>query len=230
VIEITAFEKEGFVITGPLFSSQQVEQIIALLDQQKQDAEGPRRGGIRDVLDNLPAMRDIARDASIREIVEQVLGPKALVVRATLFDKTETSNWKVPWHQDITIAVADRHDTAGYGPWSIKAGVTHVQPPSHVLERMITIRIHLDDCPASNGALRVMPGTHKLGRLNQNEVDPYVDESKAIFCEAKAGEALVMRPLLLHASSASQSPAHRRVLHFDFGIGTLDGGLQWHMH
>jgi len=217
------------VITAPLFSLEEVRQLIALFEEQKQDDEGPRRGGLRDVLDNLPALRSTSNHTAIRAIVDQVLGENAFVVRATLFDKTEASNWKVPWHQDVTIAVTERHDATGYGPWSSKAGVTHVQPPSEVLERMVTVRIHLDACPASNGALRVMPRTHRLGKLNQNEVGPYINETHSICCEAAIGESLVMRPLLLHASSAAEHPGHRRVLHFDYAIGNLAAGLEWRM-
>jgi ectoine hydroxylase-related dioxygenase (phytanoyl-CoA dioxygenase family) len=229
MIDIAQFEKEGFAITAPLFSLEEVQQLITLLEQQKLQDEGPRRGGLRDVLDNLPALRTMADHAAIRAVMNQVLGKDAFVVRATLFDKTEASNWKVPWHQDVTIAVTGRSEVPGYGPWSNKAGVMHVQPPSEVLERMVTVRVHLDDCPASNGALRVMPGTHRLGKLNQNEVSPYVEEERSICCAAAAGEALVMRPLLLHASSAAEHPGHRRVLHFDYAVGDLADGLEWRM-
>jgi ectoine hydroxylase-related dioxygenase (phytanoyl-CoA dioxygenase family) len=125
------------------------------------------------------------------------------------------------------MAVRERRDVPGYGPWSTKAGVTHVQPPTAVLERMVTVRIHIDPCPASNGALRVVPGTHALGRLNQNLVEPHIEESRAVCCEADSGDALVMRPLLLHSSSSSLNAGHRRVLHFDYAVGDLGGGLEW---
>ena len=36
-----------------------------------------------------------------------------------------------------------------------------------------------------------------------------------------------MRPLLLHASSASQSPRHRRVIHLEYAADPLPGGLVW---
>jgi ectoine hydroxylase-related dioxygenase (phytanoyl-CoA dioxygenase family) len=229
MFDLQHFETEGFAITSPLFSSTETQQIISLLEQQRPPDEGPRRGGIRDVLDTLPAMRDLADHHPVRSIVDQILGPEAFVVRSTLFDKTETSNWKVPWHQDVTIAVQERRDTKGYGPWSTKSGVVHVQPPTSVLARMATIRIHLDPCPATNGALRVMPGTHQLGRLNQNHVEAHIDETRTVTCEAQAGEALIMRPLLLHASSPSVVPGHRRVLHFDFATGELANGLIWRM-
>jgi hypothetical protein len=41
------------------------------------------------------------------------------------------------------------------------------------------------------------------------------------------GGVLLMRPLLLHASSASQVPRHRRVLHIEWAAQELPGGLQW---
>lgn len=224
--DLEALESDGFAITQPLLSAGEIGHL--LLIEQAVDPD-PRRGGVRDVMDSVPALRAVAEYPAIRGIVGKVLGPEAFVVRATLFDKTGSANWKVPWHQDVTVAVRDRKDVDGYSPWSIKNGVLHVQSPSHVLERMVTVRVHLDDCPASNGPLRVMRGTHRLGRLNQNNVDGFIDESTAVCCEVAAGAALIMRPLLLHASSASATPSHRRVLHFDFAAGELDGGLRWRM-
>jgi hypothetical protein len=81
------------------------------------------------------------------------------------------ANWKVPWHQDVTIAVQERVEAEGFGPWSIKADVLHVQPPGEVLEHMISVRLHLDNCGEKNGALRVIPGSHLQGRIPEEE-DP----------------------------------------------------------
>lgn len=221
------FESAGFTMVPALLSAVEVQLLISAIEERTGTERG--RGGVRDVLDHMPELRAVALHPKVRAIVESVLGCDAFLVRSILFDKTEASNWKVPWHQDITIAVYERRDSEGYGPWSTKAGVLHVQPPTDVLERMVTIRIHLDACPAANGALRVMEGSHRLGRINQNYAERHVDESSAITCEAQVGEALVMRPLLLHASSPSAHPGHRRVLHFDFAIGELANGLTWHM-
>ncbi len=222
---LAAFESEGFALIPSLLSSAEIAELLSLLEANLTPEQG--RAGVRDVMDALPALRAIASHEGVRFIVDGVLGPEALVVRATLFDKTDAANWKVPWHQDLTIAVQERRDTAGYGPWSVKAGIQHVQPPTAVLNRMLTVRLHLDPCPASNGALRVMPGTHHLGRLDQNHIARFVSEDLATTCEAQPGDALVMRPLLLHASSQSLTPAHRRVLHFDFAAGELANGLAW---
>jgi len=227
VIDLEQFERDGFFITPSLLSPEEIAHLITIIESNT--TPDPKRGGIRDIMHCVPELRAIADHQAVREIVSQVLGTQAFVVRSTLFDKTPTANWKVPWHQDVTIAVAERHDVEGYGPWSIKEAVVHVQPPTEVLQRMVTVRVHLDPCPATNGALRVMPGTQNLGRIDQNDARAYLRENDMVCCQASPGEALVMRPLLLHASSASIDPAHRRVLHFDFATGRLDGGLQWQM-
>lgn len=218
------FEQQGFAITQPLLSSGELAALIALIEQQPYDS---KRGGMRDPLDRIPQLRALAEDPRIRSLVDPILGSDAFIVRATLFDKTPDANWKVPWHQDLTIAVTERREIEGYGPWSTKEGVLHVQPPTQVLANMLTVRVHLDACPANNGALHVIPGSHHLGRINQNTVEAHIDEQVAVTCEVPAGAALVMRPLLLHASSASTTPAHRRVLHLDFANGPLTDDLLW---
>ena len=223
--DLAAFDREGFAMWPSLLSSNEVAALISSLEESI--VPGSHRGGVRDVMDAVPALQAVAAHGSVRLPVEAVLGPDAFPVRSTLFDKTGAANWKVPWHQDVTIAVQERHDAEGYGPWSVKSGVQHVQPPTSVLNRMVTVRIHLDPCPAENGALRVLPGTHHLGRLDQNHVAPFVNEELAVTCEAHAGDALIMRPLVLHASAQSLSPAHRRVLHFDFATGDLANSLAW---
>jgi ectoine hydroxylase-related dioxygenase (phytanoyl-CoA dioxygenase family) len=227
MIDLEQFEREGFVMTPSLLSSDEIAHLISLVEDNV--SSDRKRGGVRDIMHRVPELRAVADNAKVRELVEQVLGSRAFVVRTTLFAKTGGANWKVPWHQDVTIAIKERRDIAGYGPWSIKEDVTHVQPPVEVLERMVTVRVHLDDCPASNGALRIMPGTHKLGKLNQNHVEEHIHEPRAVYCEARSGEALIMRPLLLHASSAAAFPGHRRILHFDYAASSLSEGLEWHM-
>jgi hypothetical protein len=141
--------QDGFFMVEGLLAEAAVEQLIAFVEQNM--GSNGRRGGVRNLLD-VATMRDLAESSSIREQAEAVLGRSARVVRGILFDKTENANWKVPWHQDVTIAVNRRVEAAGFGPWSVKDGVLHVQPPAAVLDEMVSIRLHLDECPAENGA------------------------------------------------------------------------------
>ena len=104
---------------------------------------------------------------------------------------------------------------------------------SHLLmycKKMLSVRIHLDDCPATNGALRVIPGSHLEGKLDESIIVDKVQEREAVTCEISAGGALVMRPLLLHSSSASETPQHRRVVHLDYANVSLPEGLGWFEH
>ncbi len=223
---------DGFAIVEDVLSE---DQVVGLIDAIA-SACGPdalrRRGGDvfggRDLFTACPAVGSIARHPAVMELVASVLGPRARAVRAIYFDKTPEANWAVAWHQDRTIAVRERIAVDGYGPWSVKAGLPHVEPPVSVLERMLTIRLHLDDCPPENGALMVVPGSHRRGRITGDEATRLAEIGPIKVCPVGKGGAMMMRPLLLHASRKSVKPGHRRVLSLDYCDAHLPAGLEWH--
>jgi ectoine hydroxylase-related dioxygenase (phytanoyl-CoA dioxygenase family) len=172
-------------------------------------------------------VRELADSPAIRDLITLILGRSFRPVRGILFDKIPNANWKVPWHQDLTIAVQERMESEGFGPWSMKADVLHVQPPAAVLENMISVRLHLDNCDAENGALRVIPGSHLLGRIAEARIEGIRKNTEDQVCVVGAGGALLMRPLLLHASSQARVPGHRRVIHLDFASAQLPLGMKW---
>ena len=102
----------------------------------------------------------------------------------------------------------------------------HVQPPAEVLEHMVSVRFHLDDCGEENGALRDIPGSHLRGRIPEEDI-PAMRETPEVVCAVAVGGALLMRPLLLHASSPSRVPGHRRVVHLDYASVQLPNGMRW---
>ena len=222
---MNTFEASGFVLVHDLISRDELLRLHAEVDRLL--AESTHRGGVRNILDKSPYLHALATSGPPSRAVEILLGPGARPTKLTIFDKTPHANWKVPWHQDLTITDQERHDVPGFGPWTIKDGVPHVQPPVAILEQVIALRLHLDDTPAENGALRVLPGTHKLGRLSDQKVASLRRETQEVVCEVPAGGAMLMSPLLLHASSASDAPSRRRVLHFEFSAALLPGGLEW---
>lgn len=227
-------ERDGFALVPNVLDPAAVRALLAALDDAGGDAPGGvgvrRRASVyamRNLLD-LPAVREVAQSPAVRALAECVTGPGAFAVRGILFDKTPDANWKVAWHQDLTIAVRGRREVEGFGPWSEKAGVASVQPPASVLERMITVRLHLDDCFAENGPVNVIPGSHRHGRLSAAGIERLRAGTAPVSTCIARGGALVMRPLLLHASSPATSPAHRRVVHLDFAVDALPDGLEWH--
>jgi len=223
-------ERDGFAISTGVLDDPAIHALIGALSEVSAGAGVRQRESvyaIRSLLDAVPDAAALARSPAVRALVEPFLGPGCFAVRGILFDKTPDANWNVTWHQDLSISVRDRRDVPGFGPWSEKAGVIHVQPPAAILERMLTVRLHLDDCDAGNGPLQVLPGTHRGGRLSAGEIQQKRQDCPATICPVPAGGALLMRPLLLHASSASQSPRHRRVIHLEFAADALPGGLSW---
>jgi ectoine hydroxylase-related dioxygenase (phytanoyl-CoA dioxygenase family) len=217
-------EIDGHAIVPDVLNAGRVRILASALSEKATATAG--RGGRRNLLDE-PAVRELAYSDEIRRLVIPILGEDAFVVRGILFDKTDGANWKVPWHQDVTIAVKSRVEVEGFGPWSTKQGVLHVQPPVYVLQKMLSVRIHLDDCPATNGALRVIPESHRNGKLAETAIADMIQGCEAVTCEVGAGGALLM---LIHSSSASETPAHRRVVHLDYANISLPDGLSWFEH
>lgn len=161
------FQDDGFAIVGAGLASAALFELGTLLDT--------KHPGERNLLD-LPAIRQLARSEAIRNLARPVLGDDCFAVRGILFNKTQDANWKVVWHQDCVIAVAARRDIPGWGPWSIKAGVNHVRPSADIVSRMLAVRIHLDDCGAVNGPLRVVPGSHQHGFLSDRQDSGLAEE------------------------------------------------------
>ena len=215
----------GFTVVDRLVDSDVLSALRAEADRLLDGAVG--RGGARNVLGKSKLFRELATNGSPATVAASILGSGSRPTKLTVFDKTPNANWKVPWHQDLTIAVASRQDLAGFGPWSIKDGVVHVQPPVEILQQVLAIRLHLDDTPASNGALRVLPGTHRLGRIAERRIAAIRKATAEVTCPVSAGGAMLMSPLLLHASSPSAVPARRRVLHFEYSASPLPGNLAW---
>lgn len=147
----------------------------------------------------------------------------AVAIQAIAFDKTPTANWKVTWHQDVMFPFAQRASLPGYDIACVKDGVDYARPPTSALSSLLAVRLHLDDCDERNGPLRVAPGTHQLGVLRSTDIAVAFTRHGEVACLAREGEALLMSPLLLHASSTAIEPRHRRVLHLVYHMGaTMD--------
>jgi phytanoyl-CoA dioxygenase PhyH len=186
----------------------------------------PDQAGIR--LQGNPTLRPfLLPTGSIGRIAASVLDLRCQPVRAILFDKTPATNWSLAWHQDRVIAVAERTEVAGFGPWTVKDGLLHVSPPFEVLAGMVTLRVHLDPVPATNAPLLVAPGSHRLGRIPAAEVPDVVRRCGTLACLADAGDIWMYATPILHASEAAAEPARRRVLQVDYAAGELPGGLKW---
>lgn len=200
----------GFAITSGVFHPNELAEIATLLDSTNRS-----RAGRRHLLSQDP-VRALANDPRMLALAAEAIGPSAAPFKATLFDKSANSNWLVVWHQDIALPIRARGEAAGWGPWSIKGGQLYAHAPAAALEQVVALRVHLDDSTSRNGPLRVLPGTHALGRLSEQRIRELAREVSSVECTVGAGGVVTMRPLIVHASSKSRSPAPRRVLHVEY--------------
>jgi len=183
------------------------------------------RAGVRHAM-KFATVAAMARSSPLLGIAQQILGSSAFPFRATLFDKSPTANWLVVWHQDTALPLRERHETPGWGPWSMKDGVVYAHAPANTLSQVLALRLHLDASTAENGPLRVLPETHTLGVLSDEELHKLSTRLAAIDCFVSRGGVLAMRPLIVHASSKSQSQAPRRVLHIEYAASPSIDGLE----
>jgi ectoine hydroxylase-related dioxygenase (phytanoyl-CoA dioxygenase family) len=227
---LSRFDKEGFQIVTSVIAGDECDLLAAELTplfEAQQKSAGSKIGGIRNLLRTNERVQQLAGSRKIISILEEAIGLRPFPVRAIFFDKNPDANWLVPWHQDLAVAVAARVDASGFTGWSIKDGVPHVHPPPEILEGMITLRLHLDDCGGENGALKIIAGSHRLGKLDAVEISNCAKSSEPVTCDLLKGDILLMRPLLLHASLPAKNPSHRRVLHIEYATRQLPDGLKW---
>lgn len=224
--------KNGYFILPNVLDEGMIADLIGELSSLKFSSAVSQRGdsiyGVRNLINLSPVTGNFFQSSTVRNIVENFLGKDARMVRAIYFNKTENANWKVPWHQDLTIAVREKINISGFAPWTKKADIWHVQPPVDILKNMVALRFHLDDADESNGALKVITGSHLAGRLTAKEIMRIRLANETAVCRVKKGDCLIMRPLLLHSSSKGSAPTQRRIVHLEFAADGLPGGLEWH--
>jgi hypothetical protein len=185
----------------------------------------PAQAGVR--LHGIPALSRVLATGPLHNLAASHLGPDPRPVRAVLFDKSPGTNWALGWHQDRTIAVRERHDVPGFERWSTKAGIQHVEPPFDLLERMVTIRIHLDPVPDDNAPLLIALGSHRLGKVADHEAEAKALTGETYACLAERGDVWAYATPILHASGAAAGHRHRRVLQIDWSADTLPAPLSW---
>lgn len=212
-LDLAAFRRDGALKLPRLFDDAALARLRSL------EVRGPG-ARLQDAV--LPALIAPATAAA-----SVLLDGEAFAVRAVLFDKTAESNWAVAWHQDRTIPVRDRVEVEGFGPWSRKDGILHVAPPVAVLERMATLRIHIDRVGADNAPLMAALGTHRLGMAPAVNAATIAEQYPQVACLAEPGDAWAYSTPILHASERARTPSRRRVLQIDYATDALPGGLVW---
>jgi ectoine hydroxylase-related dioxygenase (phytanoyl-CoA dioxygenase family) len=214
---------EGYGLIPDVFAPSEIRSLLTAL---RREALPRTRAGVRHAMRS-PAVARTANDPRMLDIARKILGPAAIPFRATLFEKLPASNWLVAWHQDTALPLQERREASGWGPWSIKDGVNYAHAPAKALEKVVALRLHLDDSILNNGPLRVLPATHTKGVLTDEEIFSIAAQTSNVDCLMPIGGIVAMRPLVIHASSKSQTENPRRVLHIEYAESTnIDANAQ----
>ena len=221
--------ENGFTVIDDIYSDEEVADAVNVIDKTDKSNPTFRKSAdlfaIRQFLKEVPDVKSIIFNDKLEQLIENIFGKGYFVVKSIYFDKPEQSNWFVAWHQDLTISVDKKVELPGYTSWTSKHNQFAVQPPTEILRDNFTIRIHLDDTNADNGALKVLPGSHLKNIYRPEDIDWSI-ESETI-CEVKQGGVMLMRPLLMHASDRTVNEQKRRVIHIEFSRAELPGEISW---
>jgi hypothetical protein len=221
------FEQKGFTITSSVLDDHALGLLAHEIQKLTPDTEKKKSSSFRFWPKHSPKIMEILLTSPAGELLSSIFKNDFFPVRGIFFNKAPSSNWGVLWHQDLVIAVKEKKNIPGFSQWTKKDEVNYVNAPKELLERIVTLRIHLDDCTEKNGPLIVISASHKLGCLTNTRIEKLVSTNKQEVCLVPRGGILMMRPLLVHSSSRSTEDLPRRVIHLEFAAELLPGGLIW---
>lgn len=220
---------DGYAIIGNVFTDIEIENVLQAMLQVDTSSPTFRKGkdlfAIRQFFKGVPAITSLIFNERLRSIISEIFGNDFFIVKSIYFDKPEESNWFVAYHQDLTISVDKKLELNGFGPWTKKQNQFAVQPPLNILEDNFTIRIHLDNTNEENGALKVVPNSHRKG-IYRTETINWTIETEDV-CRVMRGGIMIMKPLLLHSSSRTTNGNKRRIIHIEFSRSLLPNDLNW---
>lgn len=225
---LNQFDRNGFAVIDNIYSSEEITQLQSIIENTDTSAETFRKSSdlfaIRQFLKEVPQTLPYIFNEKLKKIIN-TFGLDYFSVKSIYFDKPGESNWFVAYHQDLTVSVDKKILIEGFGPWTVNQNQFAVQPPLNILENIFTIRIHLDDTDEENGALKVIPESHKKQIYRPETIN--WDVETEVSCNVPKGGIMLMKPLLLHSSGRTVNDSRRRVIHIEFSNIELPENLEW---
>lgn len=208
------FEEHGFIILENVFSNDALVPIRELTDRivayGEKELEDPfskyylshrvDQGVLYDLFQRHPEFQDLAKTTQILDNLEQLLGADIFIYENSLVYKPKGKANAVPWHQDF---INRPHEPIKFVAW-----------------------IALDKVTKENGAMKMIPGSHKLGFLPWHHVPGEthhtrvnldgIDVSEAVYVELNPGDVLIFNQLVLHGSDEVQIKSNRRAYRISY--------------
>lgn len=196
--QIAQFHEDGYVPRLRIMSPAQATEIRARLEEFEARSGGPLRGDLRHKTHLLfPWLAALVRHDILLDAIEDLYGPDLLCWTSNFFIKEARNPAFVSWHQDSTY-------------WGLSA------------PDVVTAWVALSPSNPANGAMQVMPGTHKGDQIPHRdtfdkhnlltrgqEVAVAVDETQAVTLSLEPGEMSLHHVRLVHGSPANPSSDRR---------------------
>lgn len=196
--QLEDYERDGFLFPIDVFSAAEVARFRNAFETLIESTReySPKR------FDRMHLFFDWAHEIvthnALLDIVESILGDDILVYGTLVLAKQPHDSRYASWHQDSFYS--GLHLTPSTSAWIALT-------PSH----------------ASNGCMRVIPGSHKLGALEHENVreDPHllnrrgeriksdVDESQAVDVTLRPGQLSLHQSTIVHGSNPNTSDEPR---------------------
>lgn len=223
------FSENGFAVMDDIYSEKEINSILHKIENADSQNDTFRKSSdlfaIRQILKEIPEINPIIFNENLRNLIHEFIGNDYFIVKSIHFDKPETSNWYVAYHQDLTISVDKKVELENFNFWTKKQNQFAVQPPIEILENIVTIRIHLDETNEQNGALKVIPKSNSKKIYRPETIDWSTE--KEVSCNVEKGGVMLMKPLLLHASGRTTNNQKRRVIHIELSNFNLPNEINW---
>lgn len=208
------FIDDGFVILKKVFSEHQLAPVRKLTNEiiayGEKELEDPFRkfylkhrtdqGVLYDLFQRHPEFQELAKNSYLLDKLGEVFGENICLYENSLVYKPRGKRNEVPWHQDF------------------------ISRPKEPLKFIAWIA--LDDIRKENGAMKVIPGSHKYGFLkwfrvkgetHHDRIDlSQIDASKAVYAELDAGDVMIFNQLLVHSSDECDSEKQRRAYRISY--------------
>jgi non-heme Fe2+,alpha-ketoglutarate-dependent halogenase len=192
--QIAQYEAEGYLAPIRVMKEWEALALRQKLEAVEAEMGGPLRGDLRHKTHLLfPFLAELVRRPRILDAIEDVLGPDILCWSSNFFIKEAADPAFVSWHQDSTYWGLSSPDVA-------------------------TAWVALTPSNDANGAMAVVPGSHKLDQMPHRdtfhrhnlltrgqEIAVEVDEAKAVPLNLRPGEMSLHHVRLVHGSAPNPS-------------------------
>ena len=206
--QIQAYDRDGFVLVPNVFSP---DEIAILLSHVTKDGRVAQHQG------NMPDANGRSSKLSLwMDVGNDVFGAVSTSPRVVNCVRLLLREEIYHWHSKVML----KEPRVG-GAWEWHQDYGYWYGDGCLYPRMLSCMIALDPATKENGCLKVIPGSHLLGRLDhgrvgeqagadQERVAAAIDRLGVHYCEAPAGSALFFHGNTFHASEANLSEVPRR--------------------